>query len=59
MPSFFRTPLTVQHTKEKTHTLSQRRNEFVELSKQMDDLLNKLEYSYINFIRQVNSGEKT
>lgn len=49
----------MQHTKEKTHTLSQRRNEFVELSKQMDDLLNKLEYSYINFIRQVNSGEKT
>lgn len=59
MPSFFRILLSSQHAKEKTHTLSMRREQFIEHAKRMDDLLNQLEFSYMDFIRQVNSGERS
>lgn len=59
MPSYFRVLLSSQHTKEKTHTLATRRNEFIEYAKRMDDLLNQLEFSYMDFFRKVNSGERS
>ena len=57
MPRLFRTPLTLQHSKEKTHTLRERRHEFIQLAKLMDDLLNQLDF--LNFIREVNSHART